>query len=145
MTETKGKEKPVFDAIIRELGRLGIDLDELEWKNEDEIKVRAICVVPDIGESVKELGQSPRDNVVMVRVDSESARSLDRWVESGAVKSRSEASALFIKEGLKLHSKDLDKLDDALTEVDRAREKLKQKVKEVLESQAAPTEEKPNG
>ena len=47
-----------------------------------------------VRESLDEMGKSKRDQVVMVRVDEETARQLDAWVGTGAVKSRSGAAAL---------------------------------------------------
>ena len=55
-----------------------------------------------IGESVKEAlkgALSSRDNVVMVRLNSESVAKLDELVESGIVNSRSEAAAVPDKRG----------------------------------------------
>ncbi len=48
------------------------------------------------------------------------------------MKSRSAAAALFIREGLKVRDSELQELKDALTDVDRARERLREKAKDVL-------------
>ena len=61
--------------------------------------VKVVCVSPDLKESVEEMGATQRDQVVMVRVDEGTREQLDAWVATGAVKSRSEAAALFIREG----------------------------------------------
>ncbi len=52
------------------------------------------------------------------------------WVEAGAVKSRSAAAALFIREGLKARDPELQELKDALTDV--ARQRLREKAEGVL-------------
>ena len=83
---------------------IGVDLsgDCTTWswpKNSKRVKV--VCVTPGLKDSVDEMGKSPRDQVVMVRVDTETSEALDAWVQTGAVKSRSEAAALFIREGLR--------------------------------------------
>ena len=60
------------------------------------------------------MGESPRDHTVMVRVDEKTSKQLDSWVEIGAVKSRSEAAALFIREGLQMRADELAELEEAL-------------------------------
>ena len=112
------------------MGGIGISLHELEDRLADGIKV--VFVTPDLGESVREMGENPRDHTVMVRVDEETQRKLDAWVETGAVKSRSEAAALFIREGLHVRSEELAELEDALASVDRAKQRLRAKAKTVF-------------
>jgi Arc/MetJ-type ribon-helix-helix transcriptional regulator len=80
------------------------------------------------------MGGERRDQVVMVRLDKETTRDLDRWVEAGAVKSRSEAAMLFIREGLKVRSRELDQLKEAIESVESARERLKEQARSVLGS-----------
>jgi len=53
-------------------------------------------------------------------------------VETGAVKSRSEAAALFIKEGLRVRATELSELGESLREVEEARDRLRKRVREVL-------------
>lgn len=95
-------------------------------------RVKVVCMAPDLKDSVKEMGESSRDQVVMVRVDGETAKTLDAWVATGAVKSRSEAAALFIREGLKVRASELDKLKDALGEVEEAKQRLRREAREVF-------------
>ncbi len=95
-------------------------------------RVKVVCVAPDLKESVEEMGQTQRDQVVMVRVDEATLENLDAWVAIGAVKSRSEAAALFIREGLKVRADELDKLRDALREVQEAQERLKKQAREIF-------------
>jgi Arc/MetJ-type ribon-helix-helix transcriptional regulator len=80
------------------------------------------------------MGQAPRDQVVMVRVDEETCKKLDSWVESGAVKSRSEAAALFIREGLKVREAELEQLEDALRELEKAKSRLRAKASRIFDS-----------
>lgn len=112
----------------------GIDFDFPEGFNfcEGMPGVKVVCVAPDLKESVEEMGQTQRDHVVMVRVDAETLKDLDAWVATGAVKSRSEAAALFIREGLKVRSDELAHLRDALREVEEAQERLKARAKEIF-------------
>jgi len=91
-----------------------------------------ICMPFGLSTALQEMEQRPRDNVVMVRVDDETKKDLDAWIESGAVKSRSEAAALFIREGLKVRAKELGELEEALREVEQAKDRLRQKARSVL-------------
>lgn len=100
--------------------------------NQESPRVKVVCVSPDLKESVEEMGRKQRDQVVMVRVDAETLESLDAWVATKAVKSRSEAAALFIREGLKVRSDELEKLRDALREVHEAEERLRNKAQEIF-------------
>ena len=95
-------------------------------------RVKVVCVAPDLKESVEEMGQTQRDQVVMVRVDASTLENLDAWVATGAVKSRSEAAALFIREGLKVRADELEKLRDALREVQEAKDKLHARAREIF-------------
>ena len=127
----------ILESIQDELeaAGIGVDLgaDACTWswpKNSKRVKV--VCVAPGLKDSVDEMGKSPRDQVVMVRVDSETSEALDAWVETGAVKSRSEAAALFIREGLKVRSDELERLRDALEDVESARERLREQAEHVF-------------
>jgi metal-responsive CopG/Arc/MetJ family transcriptional regulator len=82
---------------------------------------------------LSELGDAIRDKVVMVRVDEETSEELDAWVETEVVKSRSEAAALFIREGLKVRADELAQLKDALRDVERAKENLRHKARDVFD------------
>jgi len=120
-----------FSSIAEHLEREGINLEQLvETCKEGAVKM--VCVGADIGESIEALGESSRDKVVMVRVDKETVRRLDAWVEIGAVKSRSEAAALFIREGLDVRTSELRDLEEALRDVETARENLRKRAKTVL-------------
>lgn len=95
-------------------------------------RMKVVCVAPGMKETVEAMGASPRDQVVMVRVDEETRKALDAWVETGAVKSRSEAAALFIREGLKVRKGELDELRESLDGVEAAKDRLRQKAREVF-------------
>lgn len=132
----EGDLSGVFDHVREELHRVGIDFDFPTFKFESEIKdgprVKVVAVGHDISDSVEEMSKSARDQVVMVRVDEQTLAELDDWVETGAVKSRSEAAALFIREGLKVRASELEKVKDALRAVEEARDRLRKRVKEVF-------------
>ena len=126
----------IRDHVGEELKKAGIEFEfnELFPKHprKSGAKVKVVFVSPDLAESVEELGRSPRDQVLMVRVDEQTMAALDAWVATGAVKSRSEAAALFIKEGLGVRADELGELEEALRDVESARERLRRKAREVF-------------
>lgn len=128
-----------------QLERLGIDIDALRCGPGECIDLgvavegltgdgpfKVMCLTGNLRDSVDALGDAARDHVVMVRVDEDTVNDLDAWVEAGAVKSRSAAAALFIREGLKVREAELRELEDALDEVEQARERLRRKAEAVL-------------
>lgn len=126
------KKSGLWTVIEAQLRAQGIDLEAITCADGESPKVKVVCVAPDLQESVVELGKSPRGQVVMVRVDEETSTALDAWVESGAVRSRSEAAALFIREGLKVRAGELEKLRDALRKVEVAKQQLRDRAREVF-------------
>lgn len=132
-SKTEDRDARRLWGIIKELlESKGLDLADLCAEGIDPTKVKVVCVAPDMRASLQELDGVTRDQVVMVRVDEETSRDLDAWVETGAVKSRSEAAALFIREGLKVRGEELAQLRDALHEVEDARQRLREKARGVL-------------
>ena len=136
MTEKrrKGSKNSLIDSIVETIESLGVEIgDEIEESIRD-IKGdwKIIGITPNLGESVREMGESPRDHTVMVRVDEDTSKRLDAWVEIGAVKSRSEAAALFIREGLQVRADELAELEEALATVEKAKQGLRDKAKTVF-------------
>lgn len=134
MTERK-KSSDVLEWIRSELDAKGIVLDASSCGDLDLSSCKVVCLPLGLGKSLEELGRETRDQVVMVRVDEETSKTLDDWVQTGAVKSRSEAAALFIREGLKVRAAELEKLAEALQGVEEAREKLREEAREVFGDQ----------
>ena len=91
-----------------------------------------MCLAGDMKTTVAEMGRISRDQVVMVRIDEATKKDLDDWVETGAVKSRSEAAALFMREGIKVRSGELEQLREALDDVGRARQRLEEQARQVI-------------
>jgi hypothetical protein len=133
----------IWDRVRGELNNAGIDLETMGVRIEElggklGQAVKVVFVAPDLQESVSAMNREQRDQVIMVRVDEATLHQLDAWVKTDAVKSRSEAAAVFIREGLKMRASELEKLEDALADVDRARERLHERVKEVFGEKAPP-------
>jgi len=122
----------ILSSIFDQLRSQGLDLESLSCCQDEKSAPRLVCVAANVRESLDEMGKSKRDQVVMVRVDENTAKRLDAWVETGAVKSRSEAAALFIKEGLRVRASELSELEDSIQEVEKAKDRLRKKVREVL-------------
>ena len=125
-----GPPSPTFETAAKALRALGIDLEQLVAGDGPRVKV--VCVKPDLRASLDEMEGATRDQVVMVRIDEATSRALDGWVETGTLKSRSEAAAVFIREGLKVREKELAGLEQHLAEVEQARARLRKKAREVL-------------
>ncbi|HKA23292.1 MAG TPA: hypothetical protein VKN18_33805 [Blastocatellia bacterium] len=68
---------------------------------------------------------SARDHVVMVRVNDDSLKSLDALVQTGIFKSRSEAAAFLISEGIKAQSSLFERISERIKEIERLRTELK--------------------
>ena len=125
--------KPFSWSFIQErLREKGIDLDDLCCGRPPGSPVKVVCIAPGLDESYMEMGKSPRGLAVMIRTDEETSRTLDDWVETGYFKSRSEAAALFLREGLKMRADELEKLKVALDEVKAAKGKLHDKADEIF-------------
>lgn len=135
----------VLERLREQLKSCGVDASQLNLDSGGCIDLGALiqgldvggplkvmCLAGNLRESVDALGDSTRDNVVMVRVDEDTVKALDAWVEAGAVKSRSAAAAVFIREGLKVRDAELKELEDALQDVQRARQRLREKAEAVL-------------
>ena len=125
----------IWGTIREELKDKGIDLDAGCCEAEPGAPLRVVCMAGGLSDSLRKMGQTARDQVVMVRVDEETSRKLDHWVETGAFKSRSEAAALFIREGLLVHARELEELDEALSGVEQAKERLRQRARQVFDTQ----------
>jgi Arc/MetJ-type ribon-helix-helix transcriptional regulator len=71
---------------------------------------------------------SARDHVVMVRVNDDSLRKLDMLVQSGIFKSRSEAAAFLISEGVKAQQALFSRIADKINEIERLQSELKNSI-----------------
>jgi hypothetical protein len=146
--EDTGGENPESESskrlarrIKESLAGAGITLENLGeltalCGNAASRAVKVVAVPLGLREGIDELNTTPRDRVVMVRVDKDTSEALDSWVQTGALKSRSEAAALFMNEGLKIRSGELGQLKEGLEEVEEAKRKLHERAREVLGSVA---------
>ena len=122
----------LFTEISKTLEDHGIDFRIGLGGDDDLADCTVMCLTGDMKTTVAEMGRAARDQVVMVRIDEETMSDLDSWIETGAVKSRSEAAALFIREGIKVRSGELEQLREALEDVSEAKKRLEVRAKEVI-------------
>jgi len=122
----------LFAEISKTLERHGIDFRIGLGGDDDLADCTVMCLTGDMKSTVAEMGRAARDQVVMVRIDEDTKDDLDAWIETGAVKSRSEAAALFIREGIKVRSGELEQLREALADVSAAKRRLEQQAREVI-------------
>ena len=128
-----GNIKDILNKVADELKGVGIHMDCAEDDGKEK-KVKVVVAVPDLKDSVDEMGEKPRGETVMVRISEEISSDLDAWVETGYFKSRSEAAALFLLDGLKLRSSELNKLNDAISDVKKAKDTLREKARDIFGS-----------
>ncbi|GIV66474.1 MAG: hypothetical protein AB1457_02645 [Chloroflexota bacterium] len=83
--------------------------------------------VENIGQTLGEALQS-RGNVVMVRVNDETLRHLDMLVEAEIAKSRSEAAALLINEGIKHNAELFSHIQQVTDQIIQLRIQLKKSI-----------------
>ncbi len=131
------QEGSFWETIQKKLRDSGIDLELPDLGDLDPSNCKMVCMPMGLASTLREMGKESRGHSIMARVDDETLRSLDAWVETGAVKSRSEAAALFIREGLGVRAEELSELEGALQEVERAKEKLRRKARTVLGEESA--------
>ena len=128
----KNEPKGLWASIQETLNDAGLEIELPDLSDLDPLNYKMVCMPFGLAASLQDLERERRENVVMVRVDNRTQKSLDAWIEAGAVKSRSEAAALFIREGLNVRAQELKELEDALREVEEAKERLREKAKTVL-------------
>ena len=84
--------------------------------------------VESVGENVREAvdrALSRRENVVMVRLNTESIRCVDELVEAGVVSSRSEAVAFLVSEGIGAQSELFERIGQKVEQIRRVKQELR--------------------
>jgi Arc/MetJ-type ribon-helix-helix transcriptional regulator len=122
----------LYTEISAALESHGIEFRVGLADDDDLANCTVMCLTGDMKTTVAEMGRAARDQVVMVRIDEETRDKLDLWIETGAVKSRSEAAALFISEGIKVRSGELEQLREAIEDVNDAKQRLEERARQVI-------------
>ncbi len=84
--------------------------------------------VESLGENVKEAvdrALSRRENVVMVRLNTESVQRVDELVEAGVVSSRSESVAFLVSEGIGAQSELFERIEQKVEQIRRVKQELR--------------------
>src|ERR1041384_8027204 len=125
------KRAEMGDIIVSEVpndeGQQKTGFDEIASSVKEEAQKTGEALnkgTESIGKAI-ESALSARDHVVMVRVNDDSLKSLDALVQSGIFKSRSEAAAFLISEGVKAQSTLFERISQRIAEIERLRSELK--------------------
>lgn len=126
--ETHDTERGKRPRVIRvDVNRIA---EELEEAGVTGLPKSTLSAVFDGLDETVESVRGKRSNVVMVRVGQDSLDRLDDLVECGLTRSRSEAAAFLIAEGVKARSDLFDKIADQTRVIRQAKERLKELLKD---------------
>ena len=131
-----GVKTRIKDAAREEIEDVNRAMREVLGKSKD--------VASSVGESLRDTiksVRSARDSVVMVRMSKESLRNLDALVDCGLTRSRSEAAAFLITEGIKARASMYEKIAEQSEVIRNAREELSRLLGEDLEPEPAEPED----
>jgi Arc/MetJ-type ribon-helix-helix transcriptional regulator len=84
--------------------------------------------VPDTFSKAVERAMNVRDTTVLLRLGDESSEKLDTLVSAGIFKSRAEAAAFLVDEGIKAQSALFQRIQDKLTEIEKLRSELRSSI-----------------
>ena len=124
------ENKRVITVVLDDMD----DVDKAVRDAFDKSKGFATSVGESIRDTIKSV-KATRDNVVMLRIDSDSLEKIDELVDSGVTNSRSAAAAFLVEEGIKARSDLFDKIAQE-TEVIR---NAKERIRRLLEDEAEPS------
>lgn len=119
--EEKGKKRK------EALEDLGSQVEKIAYRTADSLK------------KVWDKTLSSRNTVLTIRVDDESNIKLNKLVDSGIFKSRSESAAFLIKEGIKSQEVLFSKISNKLEKID----KLKKELAGIIEEEIKTKRESP--
>ena len=101
----------------------------------DSIRETIRRTVGETREAVNSVLQN-RDNVVMVRVHSDTLRYMDMLVDADITKSRSESAAYLINEGVKANVDLFGKIKEVTDQINKLRTKLRETIKSETKEEA---------
>lgn len=107
----------------------GIDTEETDPNRPKSSSARPIKDALKQVEQAVGAALQGRGNVVMVRVNDEALRHLDMLVEAEITKSRSEAAALLINEGIKANQALFDRIGEITEQIDALRAELRASIR----------------
>ena len=114
------ENKRVITVVLDDLD----DVDKAMRDAFDKSKGFASSVGDSIRDTIKSV-KATRDNVVMLRIDSDSLAKIDELVDSGVTNSRSAAAAFLVEEGIKARSDLFDKIAEETELIRQAKERIR--------------------
>ncbi len=84
--------------------------------------------VPETVNKAVERAMNVRDTTVLVRLSESSSDAIDTLVSAGIFKSRADAAAFLIDEGIKAQSALFQRIQDKLSEIEKLRDELRHSV-----------------
>ena len=112
------------------------DLDDVDKAVRDAFD-KSKGIASSVGESIRDTIKSvkaTRDNVVMLRIDSDSLEKIDQLVDSGVTSSRSAAAAFLVEEGIKARSDLFDKIAEETEVIRKAKDRIRRLLEDETES-----------
>jgi phage host-nuclease inhibitor protein Gam len=130
LQEELAAQQELLEREQEELTRVQAQLEgtapALSFKLSD-LQEKMTKVVAGVGTHIDEAFSTLKDrtNVVMVRVDQDTAAALDALVEAGVAKSRSQSAAFLLREGIKAQSDLFGKISAKISEIQRLKDELR--------------------
>lgn len=84
--------------------------------------------VPETVNRAVERAMNVRDTTVLIRLSDYSSDQIDKLVTAGVFKSRAEAAAFLIDEGIKAQHTLFQRIEDKMAEIERLRDELRRSV-----------------
>ena len=124
--DTPSREnKRVITVVLDDLD----DVDKAVRDAFDKSKGLATTVGESIRDTIKSV-KATRDNVVMLRIDSESLEKIDELVDAGVTGSRSAAAAFLVEEGIRSRSDLFEKISQETEVIRQAKERIRRLLEE---------------
>ena len=127
--ETPPQEEPIDDLMIRDDEAEHEDAGHKTASTVREIASRIpeslSAIGRDISRTIERAISAKDDYVVAVKVSEDAQEKLEQLVQAGVFRSRAEAAAFLIDEGIKTQSALFDRVQQKLSEIERLRAELR--------------------
>jgi Arc/MetJ-type ribon-helix-helix transcriptional regulator len=120
--------EPIDDLILREDDEPGEDRTRVSSSVREmasRIPESLSAIGRDISRTIERAMSAKDDYVVAVKVSQDSQEKLEQLVQAGVFRSRAEAAAYLIDEGIKTQSALFDRVRQKLSEIERLRAELR--------------------
>ena len=119
--------------------------DPCPHEGDDSLGRRIACVVSEVGDHVEEsLNKAVefKKKTVLIKLSDDLMEAVDKLVESGLYRSRTDAALFLMNSGLKSESELFDQIEDRIERIGRIREEMKEIVGEEILRRAGVDPEK---